>query len=58
VDELLAAVDVVGCASESGVGHEVDGEGGDVLWANDAVDREDSTELGAARLELVAEQGC
>jgi hypothetical protein len=38
-NELLAAVDVVGRAGDGGVGHDVDGQGGDVGWADDAVTR-------------------
>ncbi len=39
-DELLATVYVVGRAGQRGVGHEVDGQRGDVRRADDAADRE------------------
>jgi hypothetical protein len=55
-DELLAAVDVVGGAGERGVGHDVDGERGDVGGADDAADRKCCPQLVAPLLELVAEQ--
>jgi indolepyruvate decarboxylase len=38
-DELLAAVDVVGGAGHGGVGHDVDGQSGDVVGGDDAADR-------------------
>jgi len=38
-DEPLAAVDVVGRAGDGGVGHEVNGEGGDIRRFDDAPDR-------------------
>ena len=38
--ELLAAVDVVGRTGERRVGHEVDGQGGDVRRSDDAPDRQ------------------
>src|SRR5271155_3642353 len=37
-DELLPAVNVVGCASESRVAHNVNSERGDVGWRDDASD--------------------
>ena len=36
VDELLAAVDIVGCSGDGCVRHEMDGEGGDVGRADHA----------------------
>ena len=38
-DELLPAVDVVGRSGECGVGHDVNGECGDVARPNDPTDR-------------------
>ena len=55
-DQLLAAVDVEGRPGQRGVGHEVDGERGDVGGADDAADRQRVAQLLAARVELVAEQ--
>ena len=55
LDELLAAVDVVRCACERRVDHEVDGERGDVGRADHAPDRQRRAELFAARVQLVAE---
>ena len=56
LDQLLAAVDVVGRAGERGVAHQVHGERGDVLRPDDAPDRQRGAQLLAARVELVAEQ--
>src|SRR5262249_38539837 len=53
-EELLAAVHVVGRAGESRVGHEVDGERGDVARFDDAPDGERGAELVAAVVEFVA----
>jgi hypothetical protein len=44
-DEPLAAVDVVRRAGHCGVGHEVNGEGGDVGWSDDAPDRQRGAQL-------------
>ena len=55
LDELLAAVDVVGRAGERGVAHEVHGERGDVGGSDDTADRERGAQLPAALLELLAE---
>jgi hypothetical protein len=43
--ELLAAVDVVCCPGEGGVGHDVNCERGDVGWPDDAADRERRAQL-------------
>ena len=56
LDELLAAVDVEGRAGDRGVGHEVDGQCGDVGWADEAADRQRGAELLAALVDLIAEQ--
>jgi hypothetical protein len=56
-DELLPTVDVVGRACERGVGHDVDGERGDVGGAYDPADRERRAQFVPALLESVAEQG-
>ena len=55
-DQLLAAVDVVGRAGERGVGHDVDGERGDVGRADDAPDRQRRAELLASGVQVVAEE--
>src|SRR5215472_5251584 len=55
--QLLAAVDVVGRTSQSGVGHDVYGEGGDVGWPHDSPDRECRAELIATTQELVRRPG-
>ena len=54
--ELLAAADVDGRAGDRGVGHEVDGQGGYIGWADDTSDRQSRAQLLAARVELVAEE--
>ena len=56
--ELLTTVNVVGCAGKGRVGHQVDGQSGDVLRADHAADRERRAELLAPRIQLIAEQGC
>lgn len=55
-DDLLAAVDVVRGAGESGVGHEVHGERGHVGGPDHAPDGERGPELSPAGVELIAEQ--
>src|SRR6266545_2022035 len=57
LDELLTAVDVEGRAGDRRVGHEVDGQRGDVGRTDDASDRQRRTKLLAARVQLVAEEG-
>src|SRR5438128_3846065 len=57
-DELLPAVDVVGRARESRVGHDVNGERGDVGRSDDAPDGKSGTELVAAVFEFIAEERC
>src|SRR5579863_2220395 len=52
--ELLAAVDVVGCAGYDCVGHEVDCQGGDVRWAYHAPDRKRRAELLAPARALAS----
>jgi len=56
VDELLAAVDVEGGASDGGVGHDVEGEGGDVGGTDDAADGQGGAQVLAAGVELIAEE--
>src|SRR6185295_13082879 len=56
VDELLPTVDVVRRAGERGVGHDVDGECGDIGRADDAPDRERRPQLVPALLESISEQ--
>ena len=55
-DELLPAVDVVGCAREGRVGHDVYGERGDVGRPDDAPDGKRGAKLIAAVFEFIAEQ--
>src|SRR5262245_3166202 len=61
-DELLTTVDVEGGAGDRLVGHEVDRQGRDVDWADDASDGQRGAELLAPSLEPIAEerrrQGC
>ncbi len=52
----MAAVDVVGRAGDGRVDHEVNGERGDVRRSHHPPDRQLRSQLGAARLETVAEQ--
>ena len=51
-DELLSAVDVVGCPCEGGVGHDVYSKCGDVCWSDDAPDGKRGPKLIAAVFEL------
>lgn len=55
LDELLAAVDVESRPGNGGVRHQVDGQGGDVLGANDAMYRQGCAQLFAAPVEAVPE---
>src|ERR1700682_2018010 len=55
-DELLSAVDVIGCAREGGVGHNVYGERGHVLQSDHASDRKRGAQLVATFFELIAQQ--
>lgn len=55
-DELLSAVDVVSRAGERGVGHDVNGECGDVGGTDDAADGERRAQLVPALLESISEQ--
>ncbi len=57
-DQLLPAVDVVGCAREGGVGHDVYGERGDVGRSDDAPDGKRGAKLIAAAFEFIAEERC
>ena len=50
-EQLLASVDVVRGAGERGVGHQVDGQRGDVVRADDAADRQRGAQLFAAGIE-------
>jgi len=52
---VLPAVDVVGRAGDGGVGHDVDGQRGDVGRADDAADRQRRPQFGAALVEVGAE---
>src|ERR1700691_3689171 len=58
VHELLTAVDVERRAGERGVGHDVDGQRGNVGGGDDAPNGECRPQLIAALLEPVAEQRC
>src|SRR5579859_4908098 len=55
-DELLSAVDVIGCAREGGVGHNVYGERGHVRRSDHASDGKRAAKLVATFLELIAQQ--
>ena len=55
-DELLPAVDVIGCAREGGVGHDVYGERGHVGRSDHASDRKRGAKLAATFFELIAQQ--
>jgi hypothetical protein len=55
-DELLSAVDVIGCAREGGVGHDVYGERGHVRRSDHASDGKRGAKLVAAFFELIAQQ--
>ncbi len=57
-DELLPAVDVVGRACEGRVGHDVNGERGDVVRSDDAPDGKRGAKLIATLFEFIAEQRC
>ena len=56
-DELLAAVDVVGCASQRRIDHQVHGKRGDVFWPDDPSDWKCRSQFVAAVLQLITEQG-
>src|SRR5215831_10446054 len=55
-DELLSAVDVIGCAREGGVGHNVYGERGHVRRSDHASDGKRGAKLVATFFELIAQQ--
>src|SRR5215467_5686191 len=55
-DELLSTVDVIGCAREGGVGHNVYGERGHVRRSDHASDGKRGAKLVAAFFELIAQQ--
>src|SRR5262249_39344424 len=55
-DELLSAVDVIGCAREGGVGHNVYGERGHVHRSDHASDGKPGAKLVATFFELIAQQ--
>src|SRR5580658_3992101 len=57
-DELLAAVNVIGCAREGSVGHDVYGERGHVRRSDHASDGERGAKLVATFVELIAQQFC
>jgi hypothetical protein len=56
IDQLLAAVDVVGRTGEGRVGHDVYGERGDVGRSNDAPDGKRGAKLIATIFEFIAEE--
>ena len=58
LDQLLAAVDVVGRTGDGAVRHEVDGERGDVGAPDHAPDGQRGAELVTPLLELIAKQLC
>jgi hypothetical protein len=53
---MLAAVDVIRPAREGRIGHDVDGQRGDVDGRDHAADREREAELIAAALERIAKR--
>src|SRR5438552_1600203 len=55
-DELLSAVDVIGCAREGGVGHNVYGERGHVRRYDHASDGKRAAKLVTTFFELIAQQ--
>src|SRR5208283_3098119 len=55
-DELLSAVDVIRCAREGGVGHNVYGERGHVGRSDYASDGKRAAKLVAPFFELIAQQ--
>src|SRR5580704_8871355 len=55
-DELLSAVDVIGCAREGSVGHNVYGERGHVRRADYASDGKRGAKVVATFFELIAQQ--
>src|SRR5215467_4983328 len=55
-DELLSAVDVIGCAREGGIGHNVYGQRGHVRRSDHAADGKGGAKLVAAFFELIAQQ--
>jgi hypothetical protein len=57
-DELLATVDVDRGACDSGVGHEVDGKGRDILRLDDPPDGQGGAQLLAALVDVVPQQRC
>jgi len=57
-DELLTTVDVVGCAREGCVGHDVYGERGDIRGSDHAPDGQCGAKLIAAVFEFSAEKRC
>ena len=56
LDELLTAVDVVGCSRERRVRHDVYRERSDVSRSDDAPDGKRGAKLIATVFELIAEQ--
>src|SRR5579862_1792423 len=55
-DQLLSAVDIVGCTGQGGVGHNVDGERRHIRRSDHAADGKRGAELGATFFELIAQQ--
>src|SRR5271154_4691331 len=54
--ELLSAVNVVGCACEGGIGHDVYGERGHIRRSDYASDGKGGAKLVATLFELIAQQ--
>jgi hypothetical protein len=55
-DEMLPAIDVVRCAREGLIDHDVDGERSHVGWTDDPPDGKSGAELIAARVEIGCSQ--
>ena len=54
--ELLSAVDIIGCAREGGVGHDVNGERGHIRRSDHASDGKRGAKLVAAFFQLITQQ--
>jgi len=57
-NELLPAINVVGCTREGCVGHDVYGKRGDVFRSHNASNRQCGAKLITALFEFITEQSC
>src|ERR1700722_16647798 len=53
-DELLAAVDIIGCARKGGIDHKMYGQCGDICWLDNPPDGKFSSQLATVVFELIA----